>query len=43
MDETHDNFNTVNQLTWLLRPKITGMKMGTFIYVIVIRLSEDIR
>lgn len=43
MDEMYDNFNTVNQLTWLLRPKITGMKMGTFIYVIVIRPSEDIR
>lgn len=43
MDETQDNFNTVNQLTWLLRPKITRIMMGTFIYVIVIRHSEDIR
>lgn len=43
MDETQDNFNTVNQLTWLVRPEITGRKMGTFIYVTVIRPSEDIR
>lgn len=43
MDETQDNFNTVNQSPWLVRAEITCLKMVTFIYLIVIGPSEDMK
>lgn len=36
-------FTTVYQLTWLVRAEITYIKMITFIYVIVIKPSEDMK